>query len=44
MKDYYSVSLLLDDIDNDLLTKLYPENDEMTEIEGISMEHNSHYY
>lgn len=30
MKDYYSVSLLLDDIDNDLLTKLYPEDDEMT--------------
>ena len=31
MKDYYSVSLLLDDIDNDLLTKLYPEDDEMKE-------------
>ena len=30
MKDYYSVSLLLDDIDNDLLTKLYPEDEEMT--------------
>ena len=29
MKNYYSVSLLLDDIDNDILTKLYPENDEM---------------
>lgn len=31
MKDYYSVSLLLDEIDNDLLTKMYPENSEMTE-------------
>lgn len=31
MKDYYSVSLLLDDIDNDILTKLYPENDELIE-------------
>ena len=29
MKDYYSVSLLLDDIDNDLLTKLYPETKEL---------------
>lgn len=29
MKDVYSVSLLLDNIDNDLLTKLYPEDDEM---------------
>ena len=30
MKDYYSVSILLDDIDDDLLTKLYPEDEEMT--------------
>ena len=30
MKSYYSVSLLLDKIDNDLLTKMYPENDKMT--------------
>lgn len=29
MKEHYSVSLLLDDIDNDLLTKLYPEDEEM---------------
>ena len=29
MKNYYSVSLLLDDIDNDILTKLYPDSDEM---------------
>lgn len=29
MKDYYSVSLLLDEIDTDLLTKLYPENEEL---------------
>lgn len=40
MKDYYSVSLLLDDIDNDLLTKLYPENDEMTE----EVNSNAEYY
>lgn len=31
MKGYYSVSLLLDNIDNDILTKLYPEDDEMLE-------------
>ena len=31
MKDYYNVSLLLDEIDNDLLTKLYPEDKEMTD-------------
>ena len=30
MKGYFSVSLLLDEIDDDLLTKLYPENEEMT--------------
>jgi len=29
MKDYYSVSLLLDNIDEDILTELYPETDEM---------------
>lgn len=29
MKDYYSVNLLLDQIDNDLLTKLYKEDDEL---------------
>lgn len=40
MKDYYSVSLLLDDIDNDLLTKLYPEDDEMTE----EVKSNAEYY
>ena len=40
MKDYYSVSLLLDDIDNDLLTKLYPEDDEMTE----EVNSNAEYY
>lgn len=40
MKDYYSVSLLLDEIDNDLLTKLYPENDEMTE----EVNSNAEYY
>lgn len=40
MKSYYSVSLLLDDIDNDLLTELYPEDDEMTE----EVESNAEYY
>jgi len=40
MKDYYSVSLLLDDIDNDLLTKLYPEDDEMKE----EVDSNAEYY
>ena len=40
MKDYYSVSLLLDEIDNDLLTKLYPEDDEMTE----EVKSNAEYY
>ena len=29
MKDHYSVSQLLDEIDNDILTKKYPETDEM---------------
>ena len=40
MKEYYSVSLLLDDIDNDLLSKLYPEDDEMTE----AVNDNAEYY
>ena len=31
MKNHYSVSLLLDKIDTDILTKLYPEDDEMKE-------------
>jgi len=31
MKDHYQVSLLLDKIDSDILTKLYPEDDEMKE-------------
>lgn len=31
MKGYFSISLLLDEIDNDLLTKIYKENDEMIE-------------
>ena len=30
MKNHYNVSQLLDQIDNDLLTKLYPEDEEMT--------------
>ena len=40
MKDYYSVSLLLDKIDKDILSKLYPENDEMLE----EVESNAEYY
>lgn len=40
MKSYYSVSLLLDEIDNDLLTKLYPENNEMKE----EVNSNAEYY
>lgn len=40
MKDYYSVSLLLDEIDNDLLTKMYPENEELLE----EVNSNAEYY
>ena len=40
MKSYYSVSLLLDKIDNDLLTKMYPENDKMTS----EVKSNAEYY
>ena len=40
MKDYYSVSLLLDDIDNDLLTKLYPEDEELLK----EVDSNAEYY
>ena len=40
MKDYYSVSLLLDQIDNDLLTKLYPEDEAMTK----KIQENAEYY
>ena len=40
MKDYYSVSLLLDQIDNDLLTKIYPEDEAMTK----KVQENAEYY
>ena len=40
MKDHYSVSLLLDKIDNDLLTKIYKENEEMLE----EVKSNAEYY
>ena len=40
MKDTYSVSLLLNEIDDDLLTKLYPEDEEMTK----EVEDNADYY
>lgn len=40
MKDYYSISLLLDQIDTDLLTELYEEDDEMTQ----EVKSNAEYY
>ena len=40
MKSFYSVSLLLDQIDNDLLTKIYPEDDAMTK----KVQENAEYY
>ena len=40
MKNHYNVSQLLDQIDNDLLTKLYPENKEMTN----EVKQNAEYY
>ena len=40
MKNYYSVSLLLDQIDTDILTKLYPEDDAMKK----KIEENAEYY
>ncbi len=40
MKNYYSVSLLLDQIDTNILTKLYPEDEEMTK----KIEENAEYY
>ena len=44
MKDHYSISQLLDLIDNDLLTKLYPETDEMKqEVEAQAQNYISQY-
>lgn len=40
MKSYYSVSLLLDKIDTDLLTKMYPEDETMTS----EVKSNAEYY
>lgn len=40
MKEVYSVGMLLDNIDNDLLTKLYPKDDEMTK----EVDDNAKYY
>lgn len=40
MKEHYSVSQLLDAIDSDILTKIYPEDDEMKE----EVESNADYY
>lgn len=40
MKDYYSVNQLLDMIDNDILSKMYEENDEMSK----EIKSNAEYY
>ena len=40
MKEHYNVSQLLDQIDNDILTKLYPEDKEMTD----EVKQNAEYY
>ena len=40
MKNHYNVSQLLDQIDSDLLTKLYPEDKEMTD----EVKQNAEYY
>lgn len=40
MKDTYSVNLLLNQIDDDLLTKIYPEDEKMTE----EVQSNADYY
>ena len=40
MKNYYSVSLLLDEIDTNMLTKRYPEDDEMKK----KIDENAEYY
>lgn len=40
MKDTYSVSLLINQIDDDLLTKIYPEDEEMTK----EVKDNADYY
>ncbi|MDO5569592.1 MAG: peptidylprolyl isomerase [bacterium] len=44
MKDYYSVSILLDAIDSQLLTEKYPESEEMTaSIESTLSQYESYY-
>ena len=40
MKEYYSVNMLLDDIDDDILTELYPEDEKMLD----EVESNAQYY
>ena len=44
MKEFYSVNLLLDDIDDNLLTKLYPENEEMTKEVNSNVEYYLNMY
>ena len=44
MKNHYSVSLLLDKIDTDILTKLYPEDDEMKETVNSTAENYLNQY
>ena len=44
MKDHYSISLLLDKIDSDILTKLYKEDDEMKETTNSTAENYINQY
>ena len=44
MKEYYSVNILLNEIDDMILTKMYPENDDMnTEVEETAEQYYSYY-
>jgi len=44
MKEYYSVNILLNEIDDMILTKMYPENDDMnTEVEETAEQYFSYY-
>ena len=44
MKEYYSVNILLNEIDDMILTKLYPETDDMnTEVEETAEQYYSYY-
>lgn len=44
MKEYYSVNILLNEIDDMILTKMYPENDDMnTEVQSTAEQYYSYY-